>query len=91
MNMDEKKEIFWTECLEVIKNKISNQAFETWFSEVELIDLNQEEINLQVPNQYHYEWLEQKYRHLINEVIMKCNKHKVYNKFNILSSSRRCI
>ena len=41
MNMDIEKQTFWTDCLEIIKNKISNQAFETWFSEVELIDLNQ--------------------------------------------------
>ena len=80
MNMDIEKQTFWTDCLEIIKNKISNQAFETWFSEVELIDLNQEEINLQVPNQYHYEWLEQKYRHLINEVIIKVgNNAKIVN------------
>ena len=82
--MDTQKQTFWIDCLESIKNKISDQAFETWFSDVELIDLNKEEINLQVPNQYHYEWLEQKYRHLINDVII-CwpirPKHPVTAKF----------
>ena len=52
-----KKETFWIECLNLIKPKISDQAFETWFSDVELIELSDENLTLQVPNQYHYEWL----------------------------------
>ena len=63
------KENFWIQCLDSIKQKISEQAFETWFNGVELISLDKEEINLQVPNQFHYEWLESKYRYLIDEVI----------------------
>ena len=63
--------IFWQKCLEKIKEKLSDQAFETWFKAVSVISLNAEEINLQVPNQFHYEWLESKYRHLIDAAISK--------------------
>ena len=87
--MDTKKQTFWTDCLEIIKNKVPNQAFETWFSEVELIDLNQEEINLQVPNQYHYEWLEQKYRHLINEVVMKIGGNARIVNYSVRMSNKQ--
>ena len=40
--------IFWQKCLEKIKEKLSDQAFETWFKAVSVISLNAEEINLQV-------------------------------------------
>ena len=39
------KEKFWQQCLDKIKNKISDQAFETWFQAVDIISLDQEEIN----------------------------------------------
>jgi chromosomal replication initiator protein len=65
------KEKFWQQCLDKIKNKISDQAFETWFKAVDIISLNKEELNLQVPNEFHYEWLESKYRHLIDEIIIE--------------------
>ena len=60
---------FWQKCLEKIKEQLSDQAFETWFKAVSIISLNDDEINLQVPNQFHYEWLESKYRHLIDDAI----------------------
>ena len=47
------KEKFWQQCLDKIKEKISDQAFETWFQAVDIISLNQEELNLQVPNEFH--------------------------------------
>ena len=87
--MDTQKQTFWTDCLESIKNKISDQAFETWFSDVELIDLNKEEINLQVPNQYHYEWLEQKYRHLINEVIIQVGNNPRIVNYSVKMSNKQ--
>ena len=34
-----KKEEFWTQCLDGIKPKISEQAFENWFNDVEIVSL----------------------------------------------------
>jgi len=83
------KQKFWTDCLNLIKQQITNQAFETWFSDVEVIELNKEEIKLQVPNQYHYEWLEQKYRHLINDVIIQIGQNpKVVNYIVTVSNKK---
>ena len=83
------KQNFWTECLDLIKQQISDQAFETWFSDVEIVELGAEEIKLQVPNQYHYEWLEQKYRHLINEVIIKVGDQAKIVNYSVMMSSKQ--
>ena len=83
------KQNFWTECLDLIKQQISDQAFETWFSDVEIVDLSTEEIKLQVPNQYHYEWLEQKYRHLINEVVMQVGDQAKIVNYSVMMSSKQ--
>ena len=86
--MMEKKN-FWTECLNLIKQQITNQAFETWFSDVEVLELNEEEIKLQVPNQYHYEWLEQKYRHLINDVLIEVGKNPRVVNYSVIVSNKK--
>ena len=88
MSIMEKKN-FWTECLNLIKQQITNQAFETWFSDVEVLELNEEEIKLQVPNQYHYEWLEQKYRHLINDVLMEVGKNPRVVNYSVILSNKK--
>ena len=33
------KQNFWSECLSLIKQQITNQAYETWFSDVEILEL----------------------------------------------------
>ena len=82
------KEKFWQQCLDKIKDKISDQAFETWFKTVNIISLNQEEINLQVPNEFHYEWLESKYRHLIDEIIIEVGDHPKVVNYSVMISDK---
>ena len=67
--MDINKEEFWAKCLSYIQTRIPGQAFQTWFDDVTVSAISQEEITLLVPNQFHYEWLESKYRHLIDSAI----------------------
>ncbi len=83
------KEKFWSECLSLIKQQMTNQAFETWFSDVVIIELTDEEIKLEVPNQYHYEWLEQKYRHLINEILIKVGGNPRVVNYNVSVSNKK--
>ena len=82
------KEQFWQQCLEKIKNKISDQAFETWFQAVDIISFSKEEINLQVPNEFHYEWLESKYRHLIDETIVEVGDHPKVVNYSVMISDK---
>ena len=82
------KEKFSQQCLEKIKDKLSDQAFETWFKAIEIISINKEEINLQVPNQFHYEWLESKYRHLIDEIIIDVADHPRIVNYSVMISDK---
>tara|TARA_A100001037_G_C15105341_1_gene616156 strand:+ start:271 stop:1608 length:1338 start_codon:yes stop_codon:yes gene_type:complete len=84
-----KKEEFWTQCLAGIKAKISEQAFETWFNDVEIVGLEKEEVTLQVPNKFHYEWLESKYRHLIDEVITEIDDVPRVVNYSVMVSNKQ--
>ena len=76
--MNKNKNI-WNECLVLIKKHTTEQAFETWFEGVSLVDLNEEVATLQVPNRFHYEWVESKY----GDLISRCIKQAVGKKLNV--------
>ena len=63
------KEEVWGKCLLFIKNRIQETAFQTWFDGVQISSINDDDLTLLVPNKFHYEWLESKYRTLIDEAI----------------------
>ena len=44
----------WQECLALIKKNTAEQAFETWFKPINLIDIRDKKATLQVPNRFHY-------------------------------------
>ena len=83
------KNTFWQQCLEKIRTKLTTQAYETWFSDVMIISLHDEEINLQVPNKFHYEWLESKYRHLIDETIIDIGEHPRIVNYSVMISNKQ--
>jgi len=83
------KDTFWQQCLEKIRTKLSSQAYETWFSDVIIVSLRDEEINLQVPNKFHYEWLESKYRHLIDETIIEVGEHPRIVNYSVMISNKQ--
>ena len=67
--MDSKKNT-WNKALLYIKSRIEETAFQTWFDSVKISSIDDQKITLLVPNRFHYEWLESKYRHLINDAVM---------------------
>ena len=69
--MDEKnnKEEIWSRCLVYIKDRIQETAFQTWFDDVSVSSITKDDITLLVPNKFHFEWLESKYRTIIDEAI----------------------
>ena len=86
MGLDKNK--LWEKCLLYIKEKIQEQAFQTWFDGVSVISINNEEITLQVPNQFHYEWLESKYRHLIDSALKEFWPHPLMVNYSVVISEK---
>ena len=82
------KEQFWDNCLSYIRDRIPEQAYQTWFAGVTVSMINQEEIILQVPNQFHYEWLESKYRHLIDTSVKEYAKHPLIVNYSVVVSKK---
>tara|TARA_Y100001970_G_scaffold288653_1_gene416591 strand:- start:909 stop:2297 length:1389 start_codon:yes stop_codon:yes gene_type:complete len=82
------KEDLWNNCLLYIKDRIQDQAFQTWFDGIIATNLNNEEITLQVPNQFHYEWLESKYRNLIDNALKENSTHPLLVNYSVVISDK---
>jgi chromosomal replication initiator protein len=61
----------WENCLEVIRDNISFQAYKTWFGPIQAIRLQENVLTIQVPSQFFYEWIEENYIHLLRKTIKK--------------------
>ena len=61
----------WKNCLKIIQKNVSSQAFETWFASIDVVSVEGQQITLQVPNRFHYEWLESKYGELLESALKK--------------------
>ena len=78
----------WGECLDYIKSKIPEQAFQTWFDGITASQTKDSEIMLQVPNQFHYEWLDSKYHNLINSAIQKNTGKELKINYSVVVSDQ---
>lgn len=81
----------WNQCLNVIKNHITENIFHTWFLPIIPLRYENNNFTIQTPNQFFYEYLEEKYAKLILQslfyvigkqtilnyrVIVSCNLNK---------------
>ena len=88
-NLNWDKDDLWEKCLLFIKERIHEQAYQTWFDGISVISLNDEEITLQVPNQFHYEWLESKYRHLIDNALKEYVLYPILVNYSVVISDKK--
>ena len=56
---------YWESILEYLRDQLSAQQFETWFTRVNLVDFSDGHLVLAVPNSFYKEWIEKYYRHHI--------------------------
>lgn len=61
----------WNKCLHVIKDNISDVAFNTWFAPIIPLTYKDNMLTVQVPSQFFYEYLEEKYLDLIQKTLYR--------------------
>lgn len=61
--------VVWDRCLQFIQAQISEQSFKTWFKPIVPKKLEDSILTIQVPSQFFYEWLEEHYLALLQQII----------------------
>lgn len=62
-------EAIWKKCLVFIKNNVSQQNFDMWFTAIKPIDINENKLFIQVPSMFYYEYIEEHYIDLIKKAL----------------------
>jgi len=61
----------WNCCLKVIKDNISEAAYNTWFVPIVPLKFEDSQLTVKVPSQFFYEFLEEHYIDLLSKTIRK--------------------
>jgi chromosomal replication initiator protein len=59
----------WNDCLEVIRENVEEENFNTWFKPINPIRVDGDVLTIQVPSQFFYEWLEDNYVQVLKKAI----------------------
>jgi len=73
----------WELSLKEIKQTIPGHTYQAWFKTIEPVSFNNGLFKINVPNKFHFEWLETNYKHMINDVLKRNVKGDVQLQFVI--------
>jgi len=82
-------EAFWNEGVKIIKEKISQQNFETWIKPIRVVSLEENNVLLGVPNKFFKDWLVENYIDLISHSLSNVSGIDVDIKFVVSKSEGR--
>ena len=61
----------WSKCMQVIKDNVSEQIYQTWFAPIVPLGYENNTLHISVPSQYYYEFLEEQFIDLMRKVLYK--------------------
>ncbi len=78
----------WNKALDFLRGELSSQAFQTWFDSINMLSVDKDEITIEVPNRFHYEWLDSKYTNLIKEALKRGFEKPINIKYSVIINTR---
>jgi len=69
--MSENLKGVWERCLQIIRDNVSPQSYQTWFEPIRPVKLEKQVLTIQVPSQFFFEWLEEHYITLLKHTVKK--------------------
>ena len=83
----------WNHVLEQVGNSVSAQQFSTWFQELELSQLTQDQVTISVPSQFHQDWINSNYYSVLQDAFQSCtgSRPKIHFAFPQTRSNTKSI
>lgn len=78
----------WQGALEKIEKNIDPRTFENWFLPIKLVSMDQETIEIEVPNKFFKDWFCENYLPLIKDAIFAFNNKECSFKFSYSEQKR---
>ena len=86
--MDKKINQIWADIKTYLGDHLPEHAINTWFEPIKPIAIQKNELVLEVPNQFFYEWIESHYSKHINKATEKLFNNKFLIKFIISAKNQ---
>ena len=86
-NMKVQPNALWEQCLQLIRDNVTEQQYATWFSPItfEAFDTATNNLLVQVPSPFVYEYLEENYVDLLSKVLTRVYGKGVQLKYRIVT------
>ena len=81
----------WQTVKKGIKTDMPSQAFNTWISPIKSVALNEDELILEVPNQFFFEWLDSHYKDIINRKAISNKGQPLKIKYTVSTEKKSII
>ena len=86
--MQENSNQLWEDCLAVIKDIVPDAAFEAWFKPIIPLSYEDHKFTIQVPSQFFYEYLEEKYVNVLKMTLNRVFGEGTTLKYRIMVSGQ---
>ncbi len=73
----------WEDCLNILRNKVSNLNFKTWIEPIVPLKIEQNNFFLQVPSPFFFEWIEEHFYKTINDSLTQAYGKEISVQFII--------
>ncbi len=77
----------WNNCLQIIRDNISDAAYNTWFAPIIPISYRDNIFTVQVPSQFFYEYLEEKFIDLIQQTLHRVMGNETVLNYRVVVAS----
>lgn len=74
----------WEKCLIIIKDIVPEAAFKTWFTPIVPLSYEENKFTIQVPSQFFYEYLEEKYVNVLRVTLHRVLGHGVVLNYRVM-------
>jgi chromosomal replication initiator protein len=86
---DTSYQLVWDRCLSLIRDQVSTLSFKTWFQPMAPLKIVGNELTIQVPSQFFYDWVEEHYNTLIRNTIVTVLGQNAKLYYSIASEERQ--
>jgi chromosomal replication initiator protein len=77
----------WDACLKFVREKVSSQNFNTWFKPIKLLAVNENSLEVEVPNKFFQDWLKDHYLPLLTECLSQATGKKFSIRFKLTNKN----
>jgi chromosomal replication initiator protein len=76
----------WAHCLESIRSETEHQSYQTWFEPTRGVGVTDDSVEIEVPNRFFADWLEEHYLGLIERALLQHTGSKLRAVFQVAHS-----